>query len=541
VRRFLSALAIPLALAVAAALAPAWAPAWAQAATQAPEKRVALVIGNAAYKEAPLRNPANDARLMAATLKNLGFEVIERTDATRAGMGAALGEFTRRLQPGSVALFYYAGHGIQSRGRNYLIPVDAAPQYESDLRFQAVDVGALTEELDQAQARVSLVVLDACRNNPFEKRMRGAARGLAAVDAARGGLIAYATAPGSVASDGEGANGTYTEELVKALGVPGLKAEEVFKRVTAAVEERTKGQQTPWISSSLRGDFVFNAPQGAAGAAPPPAAGQGPGDREALFWQSAQASNRVEEYREYLKQFPQGTFAGLARARIAGLEAQAKAQAQAQAQAPAKPPQIAAAPARPVAPVIEPIDREYRARESARVREGPDVGARVVGTLQEGEAVQVLGKLKDQNWYQVERPGTAPGFVAAALLEEAASYKKRKAEEEAQQRALAPPPAAAPAPPPRVSLNLEGLYRATGTNPNGTSYSGTCTVTRSGDTYQFYWQVGSTYRGSGRFEGDELVIHWGEAYPVIYTVADDGRLIGTWSNGRATEVLVKMR
>ncbi|MGQ0677249.1 MAG: LIC10280 family protein, partial [Rhodospirillales bacterium] len=417
---------------------------------QAPERRVALVIGNAAYPEQPLKNAAADARLMADALKRLGFEVVARENATRAAMGAAVGEFARKLSPGVVALIYYAGHGIQSRGRNYLIPVDATLGFESDLRFQAVDAGALIEELEQAQARVSLVVLDACRNNPFEKRMRGAARGLAAVDAARGGLIAYATAPGSVAADGEGENGPYTEELVKALAIPNLKAEEVFKRVTAAVEERTGGRQTPWISSSLRGDFIFNmtvnvAPgatvnvgsQGAPQGTPQPGAAgtaAGQADREALFWQSAQAGNRIEEYREYLKQFPRGVFAGLARARIAALEEAAK------------PPPAPPAP---------------------------------------------------------------------------------------------PPPAPVAAPVP--ARNIEGLYNATGTNPNGTTYRGTVTITRSGGQYAFFWQVGTTYRGTGTFEGDLLVIHWGANYPVIYTLAPDGRLVGTWNNGNATEVLVKVR
>ena len=525
--RLFSALAIAIALASSGASA------------QQTERRVALVIGNASYKEQPLKNPANDARLMAASLRELGFEVVARENATREAMGAAVGEFTRKLSPGAVALIYYAGHGIQSRGRNYLIPVDATLGTESDLRFQAVDVSALTEELDQAQTRVSLVILDACRNNPFERRMRGASRGLVAVDAARGGLIAYATAPGSVAADGEGVNGPYTEELVKALSIPNLKAEEVFKRVTAAVEQRTGGQQTPWISSSLRGDFVFNMTINAASGATvnvAPAPATAPSDREAMFWQSAQTSNRVEEYREYLKQFPQGMFAGLARSRIANLQAAAKPQP-----APAPAPAITAAPAQP-SMTLEPIDRAYVARESARVRETPDLSARVVATLKEGDAVQVLGKVMDQNWYKVERDGAALGFVATAVMEESAVYKRRKAEEERQQRVLAtPPPPPAPAPAPVVTApRLEGQYSATGTNPNGTSYSGTVTISRNGDTYSFFWRVGTTYRGTGGFEGDKLVIHWGDAYPVIYRVSADGRrLVGTWNNGNATETLTR--
>jgi DNA helicase HerA-like ATPase len=242
------------------------------AQAQTPERREALVLGNAAYRDAPLKNPVNDARLLAAKLKELGFDVIARENATLGQIASAVAEFAGRLTPDTAALVYFAGHGVQSRGRNYLIPIDAAPNNETELEFQAVDVGRLTEELDRAQPRISFLILDACRNNPFERRLRGAARGLAAVDAARGALIAYATAPGSVASDGDGANGPYTEELVRAFAIPNLMAEAVFKRVTAAVERRTNGQQTPWTSSSLRGDFVFNL---RAGANPTVAGGTG--------------------------------------------------------------------------------------------------------------------------------------------------------------------------------------------------------------------------------------------------------------------------
>ncbi|MGQ0676528.1 MAG: caspase family protein, partial [Rhodospirillales bacterium] len=242
------------------------------------ESRVALVIGNSAYRDAPLKNPANDARAVGARLRDLGFDVVLRENASRKAMGDALAEFTRKLGPGGVALIYYAGHGVQVRGRNYLIPVDMTLQSETDLRFQAVDVSTLTDELDLAQSRVSFLVLDACRNNPFERKLRGAGRGLAAVDAARGTLIAYATAPGSVAADGEGEHGVYTEALLRAWALPGLKAEEVFKRVRIEVAAATGDQPVPWASSSLTGDFVFH---GAGGA--PAAAAAAPADHEVVF------------------------------------------------------------------------------------------------------------------------------------------------------------------------------------------------------------------------------------------------------------------
>ncbi|TFH40218.1 MAG: caspase family protein, partial [Lysobacterales bacterium] len=252
--------------------------------------RVALVIGNSAYQGAPLRNPVSDARSMSRRLSKLGFEVITVENAGRAAMERAILDFASRLQSETTGLFYYAGHGIQSRGRNYLLPVDADVDSERALRFEALDVQTVLEEMAFAGNRINIVILDACRNNPFERRFRGGARGLAAIDASGGTLIAYATAPGAVAADGDGDNGVYTSELLAALEVPNLKAEEVFKRVRVAVSERTRGAQIPWESSSLTGDFVFHpresAAQGASAApAPPPGGGN-----EALFWETIKES-----------------------------------------------------------------------------------------------------------------------------------------------------------------------------------------------------------------------------------------------------------
>jgi len=180
-------------------------------------------------------------------------------------------------------------------------------------------VDLLLEQLAEAKNRVNIVILDACRNNPFERRLRGASRGLAAVDAARGTLVAYATAPGSVAADGDGTNGLYTEELLQALRVPGLKVEEVFKRVRIGVAERSKGAQTPWESSSLTGDLVVNVTVNVttvAATLPPVTA-----DREALFWTSIKDGTDPAGFEAYLKQYPDGVFAALARQRLAGLAA----------------------------------------------------------------------------------------------------------------------------------------------------------------------------------------------------------------------------
>ena len=287
------------------------------------EPRIALLIGNSAYRESPLRNPVNDVRAMAQRFKELGFTVLAHENATKRTMEAAIIEFGRRLAEGGVGAFYYAGHGLQVRGRNYLVPVDADIEDEASTRVAAVDVELLLEQMNEAKNRINMVILDACRNNPFERRMRGASRGLAAVDAARGTLVAYATAPGSVAADGDGKNGLYTEELLEALREPGLKIEEVFKRVRINVTRRSKGAQTPWESSSLTGDLVVNvtvnvttpsAPAPTATVSPPPLAP----DREALFWTSVKDGTDPAGFEAYLKQYPQGTFAALARQRLAG-------------------------------------------------------------------------------------------------------------------------------------------------------------------------------------------------------------------------------
>jgi Caspase domain len=286
------------------------------------EPRIALVIGNSAYPEAPLRNPVNDVRAMAQALRELGFTVLAHENATKRTMETAIVEFGRRLAEGGVGTFYYAGHGLQVRGRNYLVPVDADIDSEAATRIAAVDVELVLEQMTEAKNRVNVVILDACRNNPFERRLRGASRGLAAIDAARGTLVAYATAPGSVAADGDGKNGLYTEELLHALQVPGLKVEDVFKRVRINVARRSKGAQTPWESSSLTGDLVVNATANVTTAAvPAPSAAL---DREAVFWMSIKDGSDPAAFDAYLKQYPDGAFAPLARQRLAGATSPAR-------------------------------------------------------------------------------------------------------------------------------------------------------------------------------------------------------------------------
>ena len=226
--------------------------------------RVALVVGNGGYaaENIPaLANPVNDAKRMAKALEASGFEVQLVTDADQAAMRAAIEAFGEQLETAggdAVGLFYYAGHGVEVRGHNYLIPIGAEIGRAVEFQTDAVPAEWVLSWMEAAGNRLNIVILDACRNNPFGKN-RGGSQGLAQMDAPSGSLIAYSAAPGQVAVDGEGENSPYTAALAQALAEPGLKVEDVFKRVRVTVETATNSNQTPWESSSLRGDFYFVA------------------------------------------------------------------------------------------------------------------------------------------------------------------------------------------------------------------------------------------------------------------------------------------
>jgi tetratricopeptide (TPR) repeat protein len=230
--------------------------------TPGPNRRIALVIGNGAYTTSPLKNPPNDAADMATALSNLGFTVEHGVNLTQRQMKFMIREFGQKLKGGGQGLFYFAGHGVQLKGRNYLIPVDAEIASEADVEDQGVDANLVLGLMDEAGNGVNVIILDACRNNPFARSFRSASNGLAQVDAPTGTLVAYSTAPGRVARDGTGRNGAYTAELLKQMAVPGLPIEELMKRVRASLKQLTDGEQVPWESSSLTGDFYLNKAAG---------------------------------------------------------------------------------------------------------------------------------------------------------------------------------------------------------------------------------------------------------------------------------------
>lgn len=224
-------------------------------------KRLALLIGNADYQKcSSLRNPVNDARALAAILQELGFTVIRKENLDHNGMKRAIQEFGDQLQNYELGMVFYSGHGVQVKGRNYLIPIDASLAYESDTEYYCVDAGSILAKMEGAKSKVNVVVLDACRNNPFEKSWNRSLdqNGLASMSAPAGTMIAYATSPGTTASDGSGSNGLYTAELLRCLRIPNLKIEDVFKQVRIAVMQKSGNTQLPWESSSLTGDVILN-------------------------------------------------------------------------------------------------------------------------------------------------------------------------------------------------------------------------------------------------------------------------------------------
>ena len=277
------------------------------------EERIALVIGNAAYRNDPLDNPVNDARLIAQSLKQSGFAVVLQENLDRRGLVNALRDFGNRLGENTIAVVYYAGHGLQLRDRNYLIPVDAEIRSEDEIPIAGVDLGFMLGRMSTARSRINIVILDACRNNPFAGKGGPTAQGLAQMDAPVGTLLAYATAPGKLAADGSGGNSLYATHLARHLLAPGLPVEHVFKRVREAVVRDTREQQVPWESSSLQGEFAFIPGVAVAREAPADVEAAG----ELAFWNSIQASSRADEYRAYLRQYPNGRFAPLAQTRVA--------------------------------------------------------------------------------------------------------------------------------------------------------------------------------------------------------------------------------
>ncbi|MBI3576326.1 MAG: SUMF1/EgtB/PvdO family nonheme iron enzyme [Gammaproteobacteria bacterium] len=367
----------------------------AKTAAPATEQRVALVIGNSSYKSAPLANPVNDARAIAAKLRTLGFEVIERQNLTQKQVGSVLREFRSKLKPGGVALFFYAGHGLQVKGVNYLPVVDADIASEEDVPTQSLDANKVLELMDEAKTRMNLVFLDACRNNPYARSFRSTADGLAKVNAPSGTILSFATRPGSVAADaGSGRNGLYTEHLLAAMDLPNQPIEQALKRVVSGVKQASKGRQEPWMEGSIEGDFYFKPGQGAQAARLPAAVRvQTPEEVEQELWNAVKTSRDKRDVEDYLKQYPKGRFAPLASQKLKALATVTPA--------PSKPPVTVAS----IAPTVATKPEPSPGAVAGKVWKEPTTGMEFVwipkGCYQMGSPSSESGRSSDEHPHQV--------------------------------------------------------------------------------------------------------------------------------------------
>ncbi|MBB4392620.1 caspase family protein [Bradyrhizobium sp. ERR14] len=285
----------------------------APTALQGPEQRVALVIGNSNYKNAPqLANPDNDAESMAKFLNSAGFEVVAATDLTQNDMLRVVQDFSAKVSargPNTVAMVYYAGHGVQLAGENYLVPVDAKVSNQTELVNNSVRLVDVMSTLETIPSRMRIVILDACRNNPFPD-VNDAGRGLAIVDAPNGSIVGYSTAPGAEALDGTGGHSPYTQAFLNVAREPNVPIEQLFKRVRLQVNQSTSGAQIPWESSSLTSDFTFFGDTAvAANRAPVRApvvqmASNLPSRSTRQAYDYVVSEGRPEYYQEFIRMYP---------------------------------------------------------------------------------------------------------------------------------------------------------------------------------------------------------------------------------------------
>jgi carboxyl-terminal processing protease len=402
------------------------------------EPRVALVIGNSNYGGdlGVLPNPANDAMLMAKTLRQVGFDVIEVEDADQRKMKRAIVDFGDKLSAagsGSTGLFFYAGHGLQVGGDNYLIPVHADIKKESDVDVEAVPVDLVMKQMDFAASAVNIVILDACRNNPLSRGFRSVTRGLAEIKTKPlGSFISYSTAPGEVAADGNGPNSPYTAALAEAILRPGLDLEEVFRTVRKSVLQATNQKQIPWDSWSLTDPYYFvppsAAPQplalpGEASAAPatPQAAAVDPKQIELSFWESIKNSRDPADFQAYLDQYPGGDFAKLAANRLKALGAVQTAESdravtQPQGATGGAPGGATAGSSAPL--VFGAIDRFVYTKDQSPLYATPDATTEPLTRAVGGLAVRATGQSPDGAWWQLHLPNGGTAFAKRGDIDE---------------------------------------------------------------------------------------------------------------------------
>lgn len=448
------------------------------------EPRTALVIGNSRYASSPLPNPENDAADVAAALQTAGFQVMLVIDADRREMSDAIRTFGAALngQKGT-GLFYFAGHGVQIGGENYLVPVGDGFADEGALKDRALKASDVVDAMAAAGSNLNIVILDACRDNAFGK---SGTRGLSRIDSNARLFVSYSTSPGAVALDGTGRNSPYTKYLTEAIALPDLTLEQAFKHTLKGVYKETRGEQTPWIASSFFGDFIFHATRQRAA----PEADKGPVETSAT---------------------------------PAGLQRQAMQTPQAeQSEAPATLTGVYKVDGR------NPNGSPYRGMVSVTQTGDRFAFKWWIGTQSFDGTGQLAGRMVVINWgdktpvvYTFGTRGNLDGEWADGSATERLTLHGRAAESP-------------------VTLK-EGVYRAVGYHDGG-KYEGVVAISRQGERYQLDWKVGEqAYHGEGTLDGNLLSVDWGSATPIVYALAADGSLTGLWNAGTGEETLTPER
>jgi carboxyl-terminal processing protease len=401
------------------------------------EPRVALVIGNSHYGGdlGLLPNPVNDAKLIAQTLRKVGFGVVEVEDADQQAMKKAIVDFGDKLSgagAGATGLFFYAGHGIQSGGENYLIPIHAALRKLSDVDVEAVPVDLVLKQMDFAQSAINIVILDACRNNPLADSGRGITRGLAEIKTKPiGSFISYSTAPGEVAVDGNGVNSPYSAALAQAMLQPGLDLAEVFRNVRKNVLKATNQKQVPWDSWSLTDPYYFvppsASPQPLALPGPtvnqpesaPQVAGVDPKQLDLTYWTSIQNSTDPADFQAYLDQFPNGVYAKLAANRLKALGNTAGNSATQTAEKDRTvPEQAPSADAGTL--VFTASDQIVFTKDKTTLYAAPQETADIITKPLAGLAIRASGRSPDGGWWQLHLPNGRIAYAKSADIDEQA-------------------------------------------------------------------------------------------------------------------------
>ncbi|MEZ5789954.1 MAG: caspase family protein [Nitratireductor sp.] len=438
------------------------------------DARNALVVGNSAYSFGPLANPTNDARDVARALEEAGFTVDLLLDADLERIEKAIVALNSRLAAnGGVGLFFFAGHGVVFEGENYLLPVGTEIEGEADLVKNALSATKLVNAMTQTGSDLNIIILDACRDNPFT----GKTSGLTRIESSASMFVSYSTSLGNVALDGAGRNSPYTKHLTLSLATPNLNLEETFKRTLKGVYQETKGKQTPWLSSSFFGDFVFrNNGDGAVT------------EEQTSANQGASAKRQASALR-----IPDAT---------------------------AKPPSLAGVYHNSG---TNPDGSRYRGM-LALEEKGDRYGFTwwIGNQVFRGEG-ELAGRMMVVEWnsthpvvYDLLPNGVLDGEWADGSAKERLELF-------------------APAKPGVVPRN--GKYKVDGRNPDGSRYKGVLSVIGDGHDYELAWSIGRTsYSGRGVLENGVLVVDWGSSQPVIYAVGEDGTLSGLWESGKGSEI-----